>query len=237
MSGPRRVFLPEFPADGPVLLVGEEAHHLGRVLRAVVGETVELFDGNGRVTTAQVTEISKRSLTLQPQRTQTYTAPPVLGLAVAPPKGDRFDWLIEKAVEWGVTEFIPLITERGVVDPRDSKLERLRQTVIEAAKQSRQPWLMRITAPRPLTALWQEATRPTPLLFGDIDGSPAAATISGIQDWRSPMALIGPEGGWTESERLMMLQAGARGVRLGDSILRTETAAIGFATAIQLGRR
>lgn len=237
MSGPRRAYLSPLPVDDQAVLTGDEAHHLGRVLRVTPGETVELFDGLGRVAAANITGVSKRAVELQILGVTTFPASPHLTLAVAPPKGERFDWLIEKSVEWGVTEFVPLITERGVVDPRDSKLERLRQTVIEAAKQSQQAWLMRITNPEPLASIRQRVPASAPFLFGDFSGCGVTEAFLKIQDWSRPVALIGPEGGWTESERTLVLEAGGLGIRLGESILRTETAAIGLATAIQISRR
>ncbi len=237
MSGPRRAYLSPLPADDHAVLTGDEAHHLGRVLRVTTGESVELFDGLGHVATANITGVSKRSVEMQMLGRTAFPAPPALTLAVAPPKGDRFDWLIEKSVEWGVTEFVPLITERGIVDPRDSKLDRLRQTVIEAAKQSRQAWLMQITNPEPLANIRQRVPDAAPLLFGDFAGHGVAEAFPKIMDWSRPVALIGPEGGWTEPERTLVLEAGGRGIRLGESILRTETAAIGLATAIQISRR
>ena len=85
------------------------------------GDRVEIFDGKGFATTAPIVEIGKDSATLVAQGLPIHelTSPCSLTLATAVPKGDRFDWLVEKATELGITRLIPLVTEHSVVDPRD----------------------------------------------------------------------------------------------------------------------
>ena len=92
------------------------------------------------------------------------TSPCSLTLATAIPKGDRFDWLVEKATELGVARLIPLVTEHSVVDPRESKLERLRRTIIEASKQSRRNRLMVLDSPLSWVDLVRSARQAVRLL-------------------------------------------------------------------------
>ena len=148
----QRFYCPDPPRDGRYRLPADEARHLARVCRHVLGDRVEIFDGKGFATTAQIVEIGKDSAVLvaQGQPIQELTPPCSLTLATAIPKGDRFDWLVEKATELGVARLIPLVTEHSVVDPRDSKLERLRRTIIEASKQSRRNRLMVLDSPSEL---------------------------------------------------------------------------------------
>ena len=141
-----RFFLAELTELGTIVLDGLEAHHLLHVLRAVPGEMVEVFNGAGLVARAQVVATRKRDVELSIIDSRREARPAreiIIGTAV--PKGDRFDWLVEKSTELGVTRLIPLVTVRSVVDPRDSKLDKLRQTVIAACKQSRRNHLLELS--------------------------------------------------------------------------------------------
>src|SRR5438093_5854105 len=143
---PRRRILPDMAdrfyvncrlAPGPVELRGPEAHHLATVLRARPGDAVCLFNGDGAEYPAIVVEVGRNLVTLnvtgreEPPRELGY------GLEVAAPlpKGDRGDFLIEKLTELGVTDFVPLRTQRSIVHPRETRLDKLERAVIEASKQ------------------------------------------------------------------------------------------------------
>src|SRR4051794_10846941 len=150
-----RFYCPTPPVDGRSTLEGDEARHLIRVRRVEQGETVEVFDGRGSAYRAEVSVLGRDRVDL----TILGSAPPGrrsgcrLTLATCVPKGDRFDWLVEKATELGVARLIPLVTDRSVVDPRSSKLDRLRRVVIEAAKQSNRDLLMDLDSPTPWSRL------------------------------------------------------------------------------------
>lgn len=223
----KRFFCEHLPEYGPAVLEGTEAHHLSKVMRLTAGETVELFNGAGVVASAEVREITKRAVTLAIQSRNTYPPPTSrVTLAVAVPKGDRFDWLVEKATELGVTRLIPLRTVRGVVDPRESKLDRLRQVVIEASKQSRRPWLMELTAIRDFAEWIPTATY---AVLADPSGTTQAAVANKVTARDEIALIVGPEGGWTDEERSLASNSGAQIVSMGETILRTETAAIALA--------
>ena len=230
-----RFFLPGLPEQGTVQLDGPEAHHLAHVLRLTAGQVVELFNGQGRSATALISHVHKKAVQLELQSVrQCVRSGPQLTLAVAVPKGDRFDWLVEKAVELGVARLVPLITSRSVVDPRDSKLDRLRQTVVAACKQSRQDFLMDLAAPlswRDYVAQisanerhWIAHPGGPPLRAMLADGGAGAITVA-----------IGPEGGFSDDEVAAAVAAGAAPVALGELILRVETAALAVAALIRLG--
>src|SRR5690348_3502986 len=110
-----RFYLPE-PLDRPtVALSGSEAHHLAHVLRLGVGATVTLFDGAGTAAEAEVLSVSKREVILRPRNVlHEPLSRRLVTLAVAPPKGDRFRWIVEKATELGVDRLVPLLTKRTV---------------------------------------------------------------------------------------------------------------------------
>ncbi len=117
---PARFYCPDPPRDGRLQLNPDESRHLTRVCRLGPGDRVEIFDGRGLVASAMVVGASSGSVELQIDGESRAEAPPPfsLTLASAVPKGDRFDWLVEKATELGVERIIPLVTERSVVDPR-----------------------------------------------------------------------------------------------------------------------
>lgn len=224
---PPRLYCPSLSSLGPVALIDSEAHHAAHVLRHTVGDAIELFDGKGLIGTAVIAAIRKHAV--ECQVTELYQAPPPvrnLTLATAVPKGERFDWLVEKATELGVTRLIPLITTRSTVDPRGSKLERLRQTVIAACKQSRRAYLMDLTAPQTWPDFLNEG------LAGNLYlAHPGASEISldSMSQERQLTFAIGPEGGFTEDEIQTAITRGGRLIALGSNILRIETAGIAIA--------
>src|SRR5208282_1002679 len=133
-------------APGPVVLQGPEAHHLTTVCRLRAGDRVCLFNGDGRQYPAQVTETSKRAVTLQvvavesPERELGFR----LEIAAPLPKGDRAQFLVEKLTELGATALVPLHTRRSVVHPRESRIDRLERYVVEASKQCERNALLQI---------------------------------------------------------------------------------------------
>jgi len=213
-------------------LDGPEAHHLMHVLRIAAGEMVEVFDGRGWVASAEVVTVRKRDVELRVVTARREMPPArevILGTAV--PKGDRFDWLIEKATELGVTRIVPLVTSRSSVDPRDSKLDKLRQTVITACKQCGRNHLLELS---PVTA-WVDFVRsefPNRAAFVAHPSSgarPLSPGVSTLDHQPSTVFAIGPEGGFTKEEIELAVAAGAMPISLGPLVLRIETAAIALA--------
>src|SRR5579871_4099850 len=146
---PRRFYLPHSLASPELSLSGKEAHHLLNVLRMGVGEEAWVFDGTGEEALVRIQSHSQGTATLevlQRRVAETETAVPlVLGSAV--PKGERFRWMIEKLTELGIHRFVPLETARSIVDPGAGKLEKMRQTIVEASKQCRRSKLMQLSEP------------------------------------------------------------------------------------------
>jgi 16S rRNA (uracil1498-N3)-methyltransferase len=220
-----RYYCPGLPSTGSVALEGDEARHLARVARKTVGDLVVLFDGCGRSAQSQVISIEKHHVNLEIRECK-IDRPRWLDLTlfVAPPKGDRFDWIVEKATELGVSRLVPLRSERAVVDPRGSKLDRLRRTVIEACKQSGRNELMDIAE----VASLDRAVQSPEFRFRGLADSGGLAP----RQWTVPPSpskaavLIGPEGGWTEAERQTAAANGWTSLGLGPTRLRVETAAI-----------
>jgi len=228
---PNRYYCPNPPVDGRLRLDREESRHLIRVCRGAVGDRIDLFDGSGLRYTARVVEFEKGEAWLEVEgpATPETPAPCTIEVGTAVPKGERFGWLVEKAVELGVARLSPLIAERSVVDPRDSKLDRLRKTVVEASKQSGRSRLMHIDAPSELKP-FLESSVGLRLLADPAGASP--------EDWPTiargevVRLAVGPEGGFTDDERALALEQGWRPIRLGPNILRIETAVIAGVAAI-----
>jgi 16S rRNA (uracil1498-N3)-methyltransferase len=216
-------------------LVGDEAKHLARVRRVGVGDRVELFDGRGRIAEAEVAEIGRDrvELALLTEGPGGRDLDGSLILATAVPKGERFDWLIEKATELGVTRLVPILTERSVVDPRSSKLDRLRKLIIEACKQSGRSRLMELSEP----VGWEEWLR-----FGKVGvetrlvAHPGGGRIPEVKAGYNVTIAIGPEGGFTDAEITGAEQAGYQRIGLGPTILRVETAALAACAGLLANR-
>lgn len=226
-----RFFAPELPAAGSVALTGDEARHLARVARREVGDLVEVFDGQGRGFVACIELIERDRVVLAlGSAILDRRASLDLSLLVAVPKGDRIDWLVEKATELGVTRLVPLKTERSVVDPRAAKIERLRRAVIEASKQCGRNRLMILDEPTSLSHLLLTEKSPIRLL-ADAGGLPPSRWPVVSAGSRVALA-VGPEGGWTDEERRLAAEYGWIIVGLGPTRLRVETAAIAGSTIL-----
>ena len=220
-------------SPGPFVLHGPEVHHLATVRRFRAGDPLVLFNGDGREYPAEILGVERKSVSLQVLRIETPQRELGLRLEVAAPlpKGDRGDFLIEKLTELGAADFVPLRTERSIVHPRDTKLERLQRAVIEASKQCGRNVLMQI---HPLAG-WDEYSRrpdlpPTRLLAHTGTGEPPGH-VQG-----DTCIAVGPEGGFTDAEVELARAAGWQVVSLGPRTLRVETAALALAAILVVQR-
>lgn len=214
----------------PTLSLDEaESHHAARVLRKSVGDRIELFDGCGRSALGEITLVKKDRVEVRVLERYSDESPasPRIQLAVAPPKGERFKWLVEKATELGVDQLTPLKTTRTVVEPGATKLDKLQSAVVAACKQSGRNRVMQVTGNQELVAILADQSPGRIVLMGD----PAAASFDPpmIRDAGELVLLIGPEGGWTEDELRLADEAHVLRVCIADGVLRTETAAIQLA--------
>jgi 16S rRNA (uracil1498-N3)-methyltransferase len=197
-----------------------------------LGECVEIFDGRGQAYLAKVENLGKDRVELSIQELLPSQPTPALELtlATAVPKGDRFDWLVEKATELGVARLVPLISERSVVDPRTAKLDRLRRAISEAAKQCRRDRLMELEPPVEWSRLVERSDGLR--LVAHPGGRPVALALGGSSSSLKATLALGPEGGFTEAEVAASTARGWLCVSLGPTILRVETAAIAGSAAL-----
>ncbi len=224
-------------AEGPVLLTGHEAHHLIHVMRAQAGTPVVLFDGSGAEFAARVERIDRAEaeLAVLSREEVDRELPRALTLGVALPKGERQRWLVEKAVELGVGQIVPLRAARSVAQPVQQALSRLRRTVIEASKQCGRNRLMQISEPQDWADYVAETGGVSCRLMAQRCGGQGIAGPPCWEDLSGPVLLaIGPEGGFTDEEVSLAVAAGWRLVDLGPRILRTETAALGLVAMVGL---
>lgn len=216
-----RFFVSEPIYLGPTTLEGPEAHHLAHVRRMTEGESVVLFNGDGREYFAEIVGVGKKRVDLQVTRIDEVSreTPMAIHIACALPKADRGDFLIEKLTELGATSFTPLVTERSIVKSDEAKLDKLRRAVIEASKQCGRNVLMAI---RPAVKFddWVKRVEGTRWLAHPTGQSPMASAVESVT------IAIGPEGGFSDREVELALVAGWELRSLGRSILRIETAAI-----------
>jgi 16S rRNA (uracil1498-N3)-methyltransferase len=211
-----------------VTVTGDEFHHSIRVVRARVGEEVELFDRAGNAACGIVESIERdRAVIATGESLPSRESPLAIHLAMAVIQLEKFELVLQKATELGVKTFIPLVTERVELRPErySGKTERWEKIVFEAVKQCGRTAVPKIEAPAQFDDVM--ARNGVKLLF-DADGPPDVDAVHSAN--RQPPTdltiLIGPEGGWSEDE---LRRARGREVlfeRLGPRRLRAETAAI-----------
>ncbi|MEX0701724.1 MAG: RsmE family RNA methyltransferase [Planctomycetales bacterium] len=237
-----RFYVPPPLSRGLVTLDGPEAHHLIHVLRARPGQRVGLFDGTGTEAVAGIVAVRRRTAELEVPdvRQVPPTTGPLLTIAAAVPKGERLRFLVEKLTELGVERLALLETERGVVEPRERKVDKLRQTVIAACKQSGRSRLMQVDPPLALAEFCARELRstddpPPRTVIAHPGGDRLASVLHESSGDRPLIAIVGPEGGFTGSELETAIAAEARPVSLGETILRIETAALALAALTVIG--
>ena len=229
-----RLFVAGPLAQGAALTVeGNQAHYLTKVMRIGEGGAVVLCDDRTGEWAARVVAVRKRAVELETvERLRAREDVPDFWLCPALLKKDRFDLVLEKATELGVRAIRPVVTRRCVADKLN--LERARMIVTEAAEQCARTALPELAEPVKMEALLRDWPADRALFFADeLGGDPAAMSFA---EHGAPAALlIGPEGGFDDSERAAIrAHPAAHAISLGPRILRGETAAIA-ATALWMG--
>lgn len=236
MSRPR-LYCPGVGPDLELTLPAEAAHHARVVLRLRPGAPLRLFDGAGREYEAVLEALSPREARA---RVVAEVAPRPesalhVTLALAPLKGDRMEWALQKAVELGAGALRPVVTARTDSAARPAlqgaRHERWLRVAISAAEQCGRAVVPPVAHAVPLDAFLGERFDALRVLFCERPEQPSLATLP-----RAPrvVALIGPEGGWDDGEIDAARAAGFAPVGLGPRVLRAETAAVAALTALQV---
>ncbi len=227
----RRWIADECSGDRAALL-GQNAAHLARVLRARVGQEFDIVCGEV-VRVGSIASVSEDRVEFELGDTVTGTAEREIVLLMAVYKFDRLEWAIEKCTELGVTRIIPVIarrTDSHLATSALKRVERWRRIAHEAAQQSRRlrPPIVD-DAVKLKSALAFEA--PTRLLLNENERSKNMREA--LTEGALPIAFaVGPEGGWAEEELAQFIDAGWESVTLGTTILRAETAAVAALAAV-----
>ena len=228
----RRFYAPlESFENNRVLLGSEEVRHLRDVLRLREGDMISIFDGSGGEYQCRIDEIGKRSavvLIQEPIKPLSPESPLDLTLAAAVLKGEKFDLVVQKAVELGVRRLIPLQTMRCDVKTAN-RMERWRRISLEATKQSGRAAIMDVVETAALDDVLARSGSEQIVLFSERNGK----SISELSPSKAMTAIVGPEGGWDDQELEAAVLGGVRIITLGGRILRAETAAIAVSAILQ----
>ncbi|UVT20917.1 MAG: 16S rRNA (uracil(1498)-N(3))-methyltransferase [Nitrospira sp.] len=232
---------PQCIAPPAITVTDDLLTHLRNSLRVSIGESLWFGNGLGTRYRAEITDVSKGALT--GRILDTIQEPPrrvprlFLGQSLL--KGEKMDWVIQKAAELGVDTLMPIESRHSVVqlkaDRVDHQLARWQRIALEAAQQSEQWRVPSITPPHSLISLLRShVTDTVTLMLTERRDGNNLQTIELPHDATgSILVLIGPEGGWSKEEMLAAEQAEIQPITLGQHILRAETAAIAAISIVQ----
>lgn len=215
-----------------MILTGDEAWHATKVLRLKVGNEIEVVSPDGQAARACILDLTPGQVVVQfKECADRISEPPIqITLAQSLSKGDKFDYIVQKAVELGVHKIVPLITEHCVVKydvaKQQQKTSRWQKIATEAAKQCRRtvvPIVREITDLNGLLTQLDPAS--TILLFYEQEDQLGIKQILQQSSAKSFVLIVGPEGGFSKTDVAIAVRRGAHVVSLGPRILRTETAA------------
>ncbi|MBM4221517.1 MAG: 16S rRNA (uracil(1498)-N(3))-methyltransferase [Gammaproteobacteria bacterium] len=233
-----RIYSPEALRTGATLVLAESATtHITRVLRLGAGDPIILFDGTGIDYAATIVAPARKGVTVLVGAGEAVDreSPLQLSLLQGISRGPRMDLVVQKATELGVSLIQPILTERSVVrldaERSTARLQHWHNIVISACEQCGRSVLPEVREPVDLVAAVAGLAAGTPGFMLDPDGDTA---LDQLRPGSRQIALaIGPEGGFTESERVALTRAGFGRLRLGPRILRTETAPLAALSILQ----
>jgi len=223
-----------FDATPQLITLNEEtSKHVVQVLRMQVGEQLNLTDGKGSLFTAAISDAHKKHCVVRIQATSYQPqAARKITIAVSLVKNaSRFEWFLEKATEIGVTEIIPLLCER--TERQHSRYDRMKGIVVSAMLQSQQTWLPVLHEPMKFENLKKIQFENALKLIAHCEETEKNSFSNfQIDQFSNTIILIGPEGDFTTTEINTAIAEGYKPVMLGETRLRTETAAVVAATLL-----
>ncbi len=224
--------------DDKVLLSEEESHHLVRVLRSRPGDIFLAHDGKGCVFRCRLAKgpggwhgeiVDKIE-----SRTESNLS---ICLAQSLIKKDKFEWVIQKAVELGIAEIVPVISWRTEVRPDEGamshRMQRWEKIVAEAFKQCGRDVLPRLHTPVALETFLESWSADVRFVLDEAGGVSLRALLEEKRSARSCLFIVGPEGGWDERDRQLFAAHGVTAVHVGKRVLRTETCPIAVLSILQ----
>lgn len=220
-----------FSENETVILSREETRHASQSRRLQVNDAAMLLNGLGVTAVGRFIELSKKKAVVLVEHVEQHKPPERrTTIASAIPKGDRQKVMIDMLTQCGVTDFIPLECEFSAVKINDKILEKWRRKVIEACKQSANPFTMVIHSPLSIEHLiasevWQQSQ----VFMTDQNATNQPAIDI---DTFGSLALVGPEGGFSDAEMNSLNAQGVEKIKFSTHILRTETAAVSAAITL-----
>lgn len=213
------------PADTTFTFDKDESKHIVKVLRKKEGDKIQITNGNGYLFTSEITFASEKKCEVEIIKQQLFEpASYYLHLAVAPTKmNDRYEWFLEKATEIGIHEITPIICEHS--ERTVFKAERFEKILQSAMKQSLQYYMPKLNEPVPYTS-FVNTQREGQLFIAHCEETDKKLLKNEIKPKERITILIGPEGDFSTKEIQLALQKGYAPVSLGNTRLRTETAAV-----------
>ena len=217
-------------AGGSAVITGEDVKHISKVLRMAPGDKVMLCDGEGCQYLAEIEDISREQVNLSILSEERCAAEPVqrITLYQGLPKGDKMELIVQKCVELGVTEIVPVAAERSIVKIKPGefggKRTRYQRVAYEAAKQCGRGIIPEVTELVTFKSADMSRHDLIIIAYEDERGNPLKSLLKANPKAKDIAIIIGPEGGLERSEVDMLTQKGGAAVTLGPRILRTETA-------------
>ncbi|ANN79360.1 16S rRNA (uracil(1498)-N(3))-methyltransferase [Bordetella flabilis] len=212
------------------------AHHAVRVLRLRDGDALVLFDGHGGSYPATL-RVAGRTAHAELGAHDAREAELAGGMTLVQglPSGDKMDWIVEKAVELGVQQLVPVAAQRSVLqltgDRQDKRLAHWRRIAVAASEQCGRNRIMRIETVMTLEQWLATPAAGMRAICHPEQGAPLSQALRAPDAQQALCLLVGPEGGWTDGERAAATSAGAVTVGFGPRVLRTETAGLALVAA------
>jgi len=232
-----RFYLPQsLSPNATVELTPEASHHAFTVLRLKEGAPLVVFNGEGGECAAHIVSASKKSVVIQTTAFNPLDneSPLKTHLAIGISKGDRFDLVLQKATELGVSEITPLYTERTEVrlnqERQDKKHQHWQNIIINACEQSQRNRVPKLNTPVEFTSLLGNENSEQKLILHHH----SQKSLDKTSKPKSVCLLIGPEGGFSDMEFKLASQNGFTALTLGPRVLRTETAPLAALSVVQL---
>ena len=231
-----RIFTPQALTPNSTLVLAEsQSHYLSKVLRMQAGRELILFNGEGGEYSAEIAAVHKKHVDVSViefsvENRQSHLQ---LELAIGVSRGERMDWVLQKATELGVTKITPLMTERTEVklggERADKKMEHWQQILISACEQCQRNLLPELSEPRNLSEWIGECDAELKFVLHhrDNQGLPQNKSAQSIA------LLIGPEGGLDDDEIAQAIAQKFSPLTLGPRVLRTETAPVAAISLVQ----
>ena len=233
--------IPKDLSVNKVEILGEEAHHIANVLRLKEGTVVGLFDGFGYKTLGIILDVANDRVLVEITNDKVENIEPPINVTLyqALPKKDKFELVIQKATELGVTNIVPIVTKRTIVniegEKSKKKVERWSKIAQEACKQSGRAYVPQISEPVSFKTMLCEIKAELNLMPYEAETEKSLKQVLKSYTVSMPKninILIGPEGGWDKEEVEMAVNRGIIPVTLGPRILRTETASLAVLTLV-----